>query len=154
MVRQKRGGNGEVKTIEIISKGERYLTAVDTDFDHKGKVWLRKGYAYISVNGKEVALHRHIMGAKPGEKLDHINRNKLDNRRSNLRYYESEQQNTANVEYKGYYYHKRARKYAAQVKYDGMQNYLGLFNTPEEAHEAYKRGHVKYFGEFSPYFNK
>jgi len=143
-----------MKTIEIISKGERYLTTVDTDFEHKGKVWLRKGYAYISVNGKEISLHRYIMNAPDGTKIDHINRDKLDNRRSNLRYYESEQQNTANVKYKGYYYNKRAKKYQAQVKYNRVQNYLGLFNTAEEAHEAYKRGHVKYFGEFSPYYEE
>jgi AP2 domain len=127
---------------------------VDDDFHHKGKIWLRKGYAHITVNGKEVALHRHIMDAQPHQKVDHRNQNRLDCRKENLRFYESEKQNQANVRSKGYSWHKRAGKWVAQIKIDGKNKYLGLYKTEEQAQKAYRKAHVEAFREFSPYFEE
>jgi hypothetical protein len=43
------------------------------------------GYAYARVEGRPVAMHVYLMGTPKGFHTDHINRNRLDNRRSNLR---------------------------------------------------------------------
>ena len=43
------------------------------------------GYAVRRADGKVVRMHRIIIDAKKKEEVDHINRNKLDNRRRNLR---------------------------------------------------------------------
>jgi len=47
-----------------------------------------RGYAYTAYKGKPVKLHHCIIGLPiwQGDQIDHIDRNKLNNRRSNLRY--------------------------------------------------------------------
>jgi len=48
----------------------------------------REGYAIAKINNKEVRMHRYILQITDSETLvDHINRDRLDNRRENLRPY-------------------------------------------------------------------
>lgn len=51
------------------------------------------GYAIGKCNGKNKRLHRIIMGEKLGFDIDHINRNRLDNRKENLRFVTRSQNN-------------------------------------------------------------
>jgi len=44
-----------------------------------------QGYALGTINKKRVRMHRIVNDTPDGFETDHINRNKLDNRRSNLR---------------------------------------------------------------------
>ena len=77
--------------------------------------------------------------------VDHINHNKLDNRKSNLRIC-THQQNCMNVSdnVKGIHYDKSRNKWMAHIK--GKN--LGRFNTKEEAIEARKQAEMDYFGEY------
>lgn len=67
-------------------------TLVDADISKKYghiKFYLVKGYVAYYERGSDGKmhtrkLHRLILGAKPGQEVDHKNRNKLDNRRSNI----------------------------------------------------------------------
>jgi hypothetical protein len=52
-------------------------------FSDNGNGYLRGGDPRT---GKNVYLHRLIAGAKPGQIVDHINRDTYDNRRCNLRF--------------------------------------------------------------------
>jgi hypothetical protein len=68
------------------------MIIADPDIDLTGwTIWElgRRGksyrYAARRLNGKTVYLHRVIMNAQPGDVVDHINKNTLDNRRRNLR---------------------------------------------------------------------
>ena len=85
---------------------------------------------YIRGSGRKnqksdsVYLHRFIIGAKEDEYVDHINRNPLDNRKSNLRIC-TQSQNMANsatpknntTGSKGVYWHKAAKKWEAAIHY-------------------------------------
>ena len=54
------------------------------------------------------------------------------------------QQNNFNRNAKGYTFNKQRQKYHAQIMVNGTQIFLGLFNTAEEAHEAYLTAKAKY----------
>lgn len=69
--------------------------------------------------------------------IDHINRNKLDNRIINLRKTTS-LKNGQNIEPgKGYSYHKSVNKYQARIRINGRLKALGYFETEKEANGAY-----------------
>jgi len=75
------------KTIKL-TKG--YETLVDDD-DYDKLISLgsfhisQTGYAIVKIAGKNVRLHRIINNTPEDMMTDHINRNRLDNRKANLR---------------------------------------------------------------------
>lgn len=111
---------------------------------------LSTGYAYRRLwsNGRTgpcVLLHREIMGLQKGDKrtVDHANRDKLDNRRQNLRIAsnaENSQNSTprkgATSQFRGVYWHRAAGKWAAQANLLGKKHHAGLFQTETEAAAA------------------
>lgn len=102
------------------------------------------GYVTAKIDGKFVLLHRLITKAKPSEEIDHINRNKLDNREENLRKV-SRSINMHNAEYKigksgliGAQWHKQNRYWVARIRLNGKRIHLGCFQKPEEASRVYQ----------------
>jgi hypothetical protein len=109
-----------------------------------------------------VLMHRVILARKlgrhlvPGEVVDHINLDSLDNRRVNLRpstirtnqYNQGLHKNNKSG-YKGVCYIERENKWRAQIQYMRKVYYLGSYDTPEEAHKVYCEAAVKYHGEFA-----
>lgn len=91
-----------------------------------------------------------------GEFTDHINRDRLDNRRSNLRI-ASKLENTRNCSlyknnksgFKGVRFAKEHQKWQARIRVNGRLLHLGLRETPEEAYVLYVEAAQKYFGEFA-----
>ena len=101
-------------------------------------------------------LHRIIMNCPDDKMVDHINMNKLDNRRENLRIC-SHQQNQYNTTkysnnksgFKGVSFNKKRQKFEAQIRIDGKQKIIGYFDTAEKAHEKYKEYALKHHGDFA-----
>ncbi len=106
--------------------------------------WFFSGHGYIT-NSKYIKLHRFITNCPKDMEVDHINHNKLDNRKSNLRIC-THQQNTMNVSnnIKGVCFDKSRNKWIAHIK--GKN--LGRFSTYEEAIKARKEAEIKYFGNY------
>lgn len=114
------------------------------------------GYIQISIKGKLYPAHRIAMLLSygfygDGLEVDHINHIRNDNRLSNLRFVTKSgnrrnqsrsSKNTSGVA--GVYYYKAKRKYVAQIKVDGVNIYLGIFVTLEEATEVRKAAEIKY----------
>jgi len=90
------------------------------------------------INGKRhhIRMHREIINTPDGMETDHIDRNGLNNQRSNLRVV-TNQQNQFNRNPKGYYFHKPTQKFQAQIWLNGKNIYLGLFETALEAQASY-----------------
>lgn len=110
-------------------------------------------------NKKLIRMHRLILGVDdPSIIIDHINRNPLDNRKSNLRFC-TMRENAYNSgaregrKYKGVCKYRDGKRWVAKIGYDGNDYHIGIFNTPEEAALAYNEKAKEFFGEFA-YLNE
>jgi hypothetical protein len=120
---------------------------------------LSSGYYRLSFKGKHYLEHRVIYemfnGPFVGD-LDHIDRNKLNNRIDNLRLC-TRPQNVVNSKvrsdnksgYKGVVWHKASGKWQAQTMLKGKRLHLGLFNNPEDAALAYNKKMKELHGDFA-----
>lgn len=121
------------------------------------------GYRKISLDGHKYYAHRCVFlymdGSWPNDTVDHVNGERSDNRRCNLRdagqSINGQNRKRARRDNKcgllGAHYHAGAGKYAAEIGYGhGQRRYLGLFATKEEAHEAYMRAKRELHAGFAP----
>lgn len=103
---------------------------------------------------KTIWMHRVILGDPEGMEVDHINRNTLDNQKSNLRVC-THKQNCINVacyaqnEYKGVSWKKQSRKWRAYSHLNHKQIHLGYFDNPIDAAKAYNEFVLKHHGEYA-----
>ena len=117
-------------------------------------------YISIKIKGKTYKAHRlaylYMTGNFPKNDIDHINHIRDDNRWVNLRDATDLQNGSNRVKhknntsgYKGVCWSKLHKKWRARIKYMYKYIHLGLYNTPEEAAEAYKKKSIEIHGEFS-----
>ena len=81
------------------------------------------------------ALHH----GDPGDLVvDHIDEDRANNTLENLQAITGDQNNVRRSDGRGYYFHKASGKFQAYCG-DGKGRYLGLYDTEEEAREAFVR---------------
>jgi hypothetical protein len=138
----------KMKSIPL-SKG-LFAIVDDGDFDELSKYKWSAGairnypYAVRRPNGKTILMHRQIMGVfNPNLIVDHIDRNTLNNTRSNLRV-TTKSMNARNKKasgtskYMGVSLH-RGKKWIAHIKINGKYKHLGVFSDEVEAAKAYNK---------------
>lgn len=144
--------------IILINNNTILISKKDKEIFSKNNWAVNKaGYVYRRNKSKTMLLHREIMA--PIEKnmvVDHINGNKLDNRRINLRIC-THAQNMANSKmrknnqsgYRGVYWNKEKSKYQVGITIDKKVLYLGRFYDIKKAAEAYDKAAILQYGNFA-----
>lgn len=128
---------------------ENIKVLVDEDFIDSEGWYLLNGYVARVVNSRIEYLHRLVNNTPKNKFTDHINRDKLDNRKSNLRtvdnslsqYNQNKRANKSGVRGVG----EHMGRWRALIGINRRQIYLGHFNTKEAAAAARQIAEAKYY---------
>lgn len=153
---------------ELPLTGGKVALVDDADFEFLNQwSWQAnaKGYAVRAVHlgkidGKHrktsLKMHRLLAAAPPEFQVDHINGDKLDNRKSNLRLCTNSQnkQNGASYrnstsKYRGVSWSTRMQKWAAQIQINKKKIMIGYYADEQDAARAYNAKATCLFGEFA-----
>lgn len=172
--------NGDITTIYLEKRdGSLYETLIDTEdlqkiiaFNKTWHVGLNNGnnkyYVHSTLHlgvfnnkskSKTIYLHRFILNAENGTKIDHINHNPLDNRKSNLRFISqannlknrSEKNSNNKSGYRNVCYNKLFNNtpWQVQLQIDGKNTVLRRFNDVHEAGKFAEEMRNRYYGKFA-----
>lgn len=135
-----------------LTRGKSAIVS-DDDFEEIAKrKWCFSGNGYAithTVNRRKEFMHRVIMKADPGQLIDHINRDSLDNRRENLRF-SNKSLNSHNAGahknsksgIRGVYRAKGLWEASLKINYKNV--YRKLFKTLEEAIKGRKQAEAEF----------
>ena len=146
--------NGKIivdsKFVDYLKSFDRYIS-IDS-----------RGYAYFSYCDQDVYLHRLLTktplffkeSSKDIEIIDHINRNRCDNRMENLRIIKkSESPVNCSVYsnnksgHKGILWLERLQKWQVNIQYKNKNHYIGVFENIDDAILARKKAEQDVFGK-------
>ena len=112
------------------------------------------GYCTTTINKKHIQMHKIISNYKI---VDHYNRNRLDNRKENLKdsdYYKNNQNSSISNKntsgYIGISFDNPTQKWTAQICINGKQTYLGRREKIEDAIILRLKAEKKIYGENAP----
>ena len=103
---------------------------------------------------KTISIHRFLLRPHRSRLCDHIDGDKLNNQRSNLRVatrcqnaHNSKARSHSKQPYKGV--RLMCGNWQARIRYHNKEIHLGTFSSPELARDAYHLAAKKYHGEFA-----
>jgi hypothetical protein len=126
----------------LISPEDASLATFPWSLNSNGYAWRNTERPWLPGAPRHIYLHRAVVGLVPGDGLlvDHINRDKLDNRRPNLRVGTSAQsaQNKPAIRgaHRGVFFNRGHGLWQATGQLDGRARYIGRYPTEEEAAAA------------------
>lgn len=136
---------------------DMYALVSIEDFESVGKlVWGRTTHGYVKSQTvtPSVYLHHFVSPPKLGFVCDHINQNKLDNRRENLRYARPSENNVnarprrnSTSGYRGVW--KSKGRWVAMIGKSGERRHLGAFSTSLDAAIAYNKAARDLYEDFA-----
>lgn len=132
------------KQIKLTQGKYALVDAEDFDRINQWKWYFCHGYANRSKDN--VSMHRFINETPKGLYTDHINRDKLDNRKVNLRTVTKSQNdhNTGPMKnnksgYKGIYWYQEKGKWKVQIAINKKNIHLGYFTDLQQAIKARRK---------------
>lgn len=132
-----------VKEIPLTRGMTAIVDAADYAIVSEMKWHARKGHngvfyaGHSAKDGSTILMHRFLMNAEKGEEVDHRDWDGLNNRRKNLRIVTGSQNCYHRKDAKGYYWHKREKRWRAQIGVNKRKIWLGGFPTEALARAAY-----------------
>ncbi len=147
------------KAVEIPLKDGSAALVDEDDFRRFGWLnWYQSDNGYVLTDTPKpkrndypakTRLHRLIVSCPPGMDVDHINGNRLDNRKENLRVC-SRSENLYNKKSSGAYFNKNRNQWFSMIRLKGGKyKSLGNFTTKEAAEAAYAQAHIEINGQHS-----
>ena len=122
--------------------------------------YLTSSYYYLGAL-RIVRFHRIVAHPKPGQRVDHRNKNRADNRKQNLRCCSFSENNRNRGLYStntsgiaGVSFDKCRKRWVARISYNGKRKFIGRFYNKEDAIAARLDTEIRLFGEFSPQWEK
>ena len=145
--------------VRLIPLGDGFYAYVDaSDYEWLSRyTWhLSNGYAFRWEKGRRIYMHSDIMQPPTDKLADHVDSNRANNCRSNLRVC-TQAENLLNTckrhgtrsRFKGVFYDMRFGKWFAQCRLKGKRHWRGYFDDESEAARAYDHMAVELFGEFA-----
>jgi hypothetical protein len=144
------------KSAIVDDQDYEYLSQFKWHYHYNGYA-IRQTSRRLPIKRTTVSMHREIMNPPDDMEIDHVNGNKLDNRRCNLRVCTSAENkynrgvyfnNTSGM--KGVTFNKKEKKYKVSIRIGNNKRlHLGYFIDLREAALAYNKAAKKYHGEFA-----
>lgn len=152
----------ECNSIPIVDKNGNIKAVAIIDYDDLSKLssykWTlsKQGYAKSRIGEQCILMHRIIMDCPLKMVVDHVNHNKLDNRKNNLRVC-TVQQNLFNSKLmsksksgvKGVSYNKILKRWQAYITLNYKKVHIGWYSNKEEAEKARRDFEIIYQGEYA-----
>lgn len=144
-----------VAHVKLHNTGNIMLCDADDWEKSKQHCWhenSRDHYAFTTIDGKKVKFNNYIIEKKDGYVCDHINHNRIDNRRCNLRYATSKV-NAINVliskknksGHSGVCFVSATQKWRAYIYDNSRMIYLGEYENKEDAIKVREEAEKKYY---------
>lgn len=124
---------------------------------HTKRYYAINTYVRTIQSNKTIYAHRMVMNAENNQMIDHIDRNGLNNQKSNLRFCTGTENQANRVgwkyrkvkSFKGVSFNKGRNIWVANIGHNNRQFYIGGFKTKEEAAEAYNKIAIELKGQFA-----